>query len=83
MFDYIYSFLYPAVSYIKIFNDLQIRELLRYQYEPLFRNQRIFKMIETEQTSSIYNISSAFNSVLVNKAHKEGFEVLADVFAAQ
>ena len=83
MFDYVYSFLFPAVSYVKLFNDLQIRELLRYQYEPLFRNQRIFKLIESEQTSSINSIGSAFNSVIVNKSHKEGYEELADIVAAQ
>ena len=83
MFDYVYSFLFPAVSYIKIFDDLQIRELLRYQYEPLFRNQRIFKLIESEQASSIHSIGSAFNSVIVNKSHKEGYEELADIVAAQ
>ena len=38
MFDYVYSFLLHAVAYIKVFDDLQIRELLRYQFEPLFRN---------------------------------------------
>ena len=48
MLDYIYTFLFSAVAYIKIFDEHQIRELLRYQYEPLFRSQRIFKLIETE-----------------------------------
>lgn len=83
MMDYIYSFLYPTVAYLKIFNKDQIKELLRYQYEPLFRNQRIFKMIETEQAASIYHVGSAFNSIIVNKSHREGYEVLADVIAAQ
>lgn len=40
-------------------------------------------MIESEHAASVYNIGTAFNSIIVNKAHREGYEVLADVVAAQ
>ena len=83
MLDYIYTFLFSTVAYVKIFDEHQIKELLRYQYEPLFRSQRIFKLIETEQATSIHKIGSAFNSIIANKSHREGYEVLVDVVAAQ
>ena len=38
MMDFIYTFLYPTVAYLKIFKEEQIKELLKYQYEPLFRS---------------------------------------------
>ena len=83
MMDFIYTFLFSAVSYVKLFNEQQMREFLKYQYEPLFRSNKIYKMIETEQAASIYHIGSAFNSIIVNKSHREGYEVLSDVVAAQ
>ena len=82
MRDFVQTYLYSVVSYLKLFIKEQLNELLPYQIMPLFRENRIVSQIGRELNGVFDNVEGVLEKILFNKGCQHDYRYLNDILMA-
>ena len=82
MTEFVQTFLYPVVAYLKLFTKDQLNELLPYQILPLFRDNRILSQIGRELNGTFDSVEGVLEKILFNKGCQHDNRLLNDILMA-
>lgn len=80
--EYVHIFLYSAVAYIKLFSMDQIKELIAFQFKPLFRENRVISQIGRELNGTFDSVEAILENILFNKSCQVDKSMLNDILLA-